>query len=60
MPPPSSADRTGFSALASATEALEAGAEAVVVADANAENPVRSALDGGGTYVLPGALGGEE
>ena len=43
-----------------ATEALEAGAEAVVVADANAESPVRSALDGGGTHVLPGALGGEE
>jgi len=43
-----------------AEEALAGGAEAVVVADANAENPVRSALDGGGTYVLPGALGGEE
>ena len=43
-----------------ATEALEAGAEAVIVADANAENPVRSALDGGGTHVLPGALGGAE
>ena len=43
-----------------ATEALEAGAEAVVVADANAESPVRSALNGGGTHVLPGALGGAE
>ena len=42
-----------------ATEALEASAEAVVVADANAEAPVRSALDGGGTHVLPGALGGD-
>ena len=43
-----------------AEEALAGGAEAVVVADANAENPVRSALSGGGTRVLPGALGGEE
>ena len=43
-----------------AEEALETGAEAVVVADANAENPVRSVLNGGGTHVLPGALGGEE
>ena len=43
-----------------ATEALEAGAEAVVIADANAEAPIRSALSGGGTHVLPGALGGEE
>ena len=43
-----------------AEEALEGGAEAVVVADANAEEPVRSALDGDGTRVLPGALGGEK
>ena len=43
-----------------AEEALSAGAERVVVADANAENPVRSALDGGGTHALPGALGGAE
>ena len=43
-----------------ATEALEAGAEAVVVADANTDSPVRSALSGGGTHVLPGALGGAE
>ena len=39
-----------------ATEALEGGAERVVVADANAEAPIRSAIDGGGTHVLPGAL----
>jgi len=39
-----------------ATEALEGGAERVVVADANAESPIRSAIDGGGTHVLPGAL----
>jgi acetylglutamate/LysW-gamma-L-alpha-aminoadipate kinase len=38
------------------TEALEGGAEAVVVADANAESPIRSALDGGGTHVLSDAL----
>jgi acetylglutamate/LysW-gamma-L-alpha-aminoadipate kinase len=42
-------------------EALEAGASRAIVADANAENPVETALDGGGTHVLPGALeeGGE-
>ena len=39
-----------------ATEALEGGAERVVVADANADAPIRSAIDGGGTHVLPGAL----
>ncbi|QLD89503.1 acetylglutamate/acetylaminoadipate kinase [Natronomonas salina] len=39
-----------------ATEALEAGAQRVVVASANADSPVRSAVDGGGTHVLPGAL----
>jgi acetylglutamate/LysW-gamma-L-alpha-aminoadipate kinase len=41
-----------------ATEALEGGASEVVVADANAEAPVRSALSGGGTQILPEALGG--
>ncbi|EMA52807.1 acetylglutamate/acetylaminoadipate kinase [Halococcus thailandensis] len=40
-----------------ATEALDGGAASVVVADANAENPIRSALDGGGTQLLPGVLG---
>jgi len=39
-----------------ATEALAAGASAVVIASANADDPVRSALEGGGTHVLPGAL----
>ena len=39
-----------------ATEALEGGAERVVIADANADAPVQSAIDGGGTHVLPGAL----
>ena len=39
-----------------ATEALEAGAEEVIVASANADAPIRSALEGGGTHVLPGAI----
>jgi acetylglutamate/LysW-gamma-L-alpha-aminoadipate kinase len=40
-----------------AKEALAGGAASVVVADANADDPVRSALDGGGTRFAPGALG---
>ena len=32
-------------------EAIEGGADEVVVADANAEEPILSALDGGGTHV---------
>ena len=39
-----------------ATEALEGGAERVVIADANAAEPVRSAIDGDGTHVLSDAL----
>ncbi len=39
-----------------ATEAIEGGAERVVIADANADAPVQSAINGGGTHVLPGAL----
>ncbi|MCQ4332913.1 acetylglutamate/acetylaminoadipate kinase [Natronomonas sp. F2-12] len=39
-----------------ATEALEGGASGVVIADANAEEPIRSALDGAGTHVFPDAL----
>jgi len=39
-----------------AIEALEAGAEEVVVASANADEPIRTALAGGGTHVLPGAI----
>jgi acetylglutamate/LysW-gamma-L-alpha-aminoadipate kinase len=38
------------------TEALEAGAAEAIVASANAEAPIRAALDGGGTHVLPGAV----
>ncbi|WP_276260154.1 acetylglutamate/acetylaminoadipate kinase [Haloglomus litoreum] len=39
-----------------ATEALEGGAPEVVVASANADRPVRTALEGGGTHVLQSAL----
>ncbi|MFP4625441.1 MAG: acetylglutamate/acetylaminoadipate kinase [Natronomonas sp.] len=39
-----------------ATEALEGGAREVVVANANAVSPIRSALDGRGTHVLPDAI----
>jgi acetylglutamate/LysW-gamma-L-alpha-aminoadipate kinase len=41
-----------------ATEALEGGASEVVVADANADAPIRSAVAGGGTHLLPGAIEG--
>ncbi|ELZ29482.1 acetylglutamate/acetylaminoadipate kinase [Halosimplex carlsbadense 2-9-1] len=37
-------------------EAIEGGAEEVVVADANADDPILSALDGGGTHVHASAL----
>jgi len=37
-------------------EALEGGADEVVVADANAHEPILSALDGGGTHVYASAL----
>lgn len=39
-----------------ATEALEGGASTVVVADANVEAPVTTALDGGGTHITADAL----
>ncbi|MFB6137437.1 MAG: acetylglutamate/acetylaminoadipate kinase [Halobacteriaceae archaeon] len=39
-----------------AVEALEGGAAAVVVADANADSPVEAALAGGGTRFEPSAL----
>jgi acetylglutamate/LysW-gamma-L-alpha-aminoadipate kinase len=39
-----------------AREALDDGAAGVVVADANADEPVRAALDGGGTHFTPGAI----
>jgi acetylglutamate/LysW-gamma-L-alpha-aminoadipate kinase len=40
-------------------EAIEGGADEVVVADANADDPVLSALDGGGTHVHASALESE-
>jgi acetylglutamate/LysW-gamma-L-alpha-aminoadipate kinase len=43
-----------------AIEALERGGEEVVVADANADNPITAALDGTGTRVTPGAIGRDE
>ncbi|SNZ15658.1 N-acetylglutamate kinase [Natronoarchaeum philippinense] len=39
-----------------AKEALSDGADEVVVADANAEEPVLSAVDGGGTHIAASAL----
>lgn len=39
-----------------ATEALEAGAAKVIIADANADDPIQSALAGGGTHIYPEAL----
>lgn len=39
-----------------AVEALEGGATSVVVANANAENPIRSALQGSGTRFTPEAV----
>jgi len=40
-------------------EALDAGAPEVVVADANVERPIATALEGGGTHVYPSAVPGE-
>jgi acetylglutamate/LysW-gamma-L-alpha-aminoadipate kinase len=41
-------------------EALAAGANEVVVADANLERPIATALEGDGTHVYPSALPGGE
>ncbi|MFA9415970.1 acetylglutamate/acetylaminoadipate kinase [Natrinema sp. HArc-T2] len=43
-----------------AEEALEGGASSVVVADANADEPITSALDGEGTTLEPGVLADED
>ncbi len=43
-----------------AEEALEGGASSVVVADANSEEPISSALAGDGTTLEPGALVDDE
>jgi acetylglutamate/LysW-gamma-L-alpha-aminoadipate kinase len=37
-------------------EALTSGADEVIVADANADDPILSALDGGGTHIYADAL----
>ncbi|MFB6266463.1 MAG: acetylglutamate/acetylaminoadipate kinase [Halodesulfurarchaeum sp.] len=49
---------TGFMRrkVMAATEALERGADAVVVADANADSPIRAALEGGGTWIESAAI----
>ncbi|WP_336326626.1 acetylglutamate/acetylaminoadipate kinase [Halovenus sp. HT40] len=41
-------------------EALDGGASAAIVADANAAQPITSALDGAGTHVTAGAVETEE
>lgn len=41
-----------------ATEALSGGAREVIVSDANLNDPILAALDGHGTRLTPGALGG--
>jgi len=43
-----------------AKEALDGGASAVIVADANADRPISAALDGNGTTITPAALGEDE
>ena len=43
-----------------AEEALKGGAEAVVVADANADQPIRSALEGDGTTITRAAFADDE
>ena len=52
---------TGFMhrKVMAAIEALENGASEAIVADANGETPITAALAGGGTHVLPGAVGRE-
>jgi acetylglutamate/LysW-gamma-L-alpha-aminoadipate kinase len=42
--------------IMAAEEALSEGAEEVVIADANADDPILSALDGGGTHLYQEAL----
>ncbi|AQL42489.1 acetylglutamate kinase [Halorientalis sp. IM1011] len=42
--------------IMAAEEALESGADEVVIADANADEPILSALDGGGTHLYQEAL----
>jgi len=46
--------------IMAAEEALSGGAGEVVVADANADEPILSALDGDGTHIKAGAVTGEQ
>jgi acetylglutamate/LysW-gamma-L-alpha-aminoadipate kinase len=43
-----------------AREALEGGAAEVIVADANLERPIETALEGDGTHIFPSAFEGTE
>jgi acetylglutamate/LysW-gamma-L-alpha-aminoadipate kinase len=53
---------TGFMIrkVMAAIEALDGGASEVIVADANTDAPITAALEGGGTHVLPSAIGRSE
>ena len=42
--------------LMAATDALQQGAEKAIIASANEEHPLLSALDGGGTHIYPEAI----
>ena len=42
--------------LMAANDAIQNGAEKVIIAGANESNPLLSALSGGGTHIYPGAL----
>ena len=42
--------------LMAATDALQSGAKEVIIASANEENPLLSALSGGGTHIYPEAI----
>jgi acetylglutamate/LysW-gamma-L-alpha-aminoadipate kinase len=46
--------------IMAAEEALSGGSPEVVVADANGDSPVRSALDGGGTHINADAITGKQ
>lgn len=53
---------TGFMTrkVMAAVEALDGGAERVIVANANADSPITAALAGSGTHVTPGAVGRDD
>lgn len=45
--------------LMAAREALEGGAPEVIIADANLETPIYTAMEGDGTHIYPGAIAEE-